>query len=107
VTAGSKEARARSSGFKACVNGDLDWHSSSCGITVRATRKRPVTRWWDAQETAVSGSAPAPRVDDRASGRKHEAVSAERQSTEEKALFDERFFGPGKRRSSWGDVEAV
>jgi hypothetical protein len=107
VTAGSKEARARSSGFKACVNGDLDRQSSSCGITVTAMRKQSVTRRWDAQETAVSGSAPAPRVDDRASGRKHEAVSAERQSTEEEALFDERFFGSGKQRSSWGDVEAV
>jgi hypothetical protein len=74
VTAGSKEARARSSGFEACVNGDLDQQSSSCGITVTAMRKQLVTRWWDAQETAVSGSAPAPRVDDRASGRKHEAV---------------------------------
>lgn len=39
MTAGSKEARARSSGFEACVNGDLDQQSPSCGITVTANAK--------------------------------------------------------------------
>jgi hypothetical protein len=51
-----------------------------------------VTRRWDAQEMAISGSAPAPRV----SASSHEAAPAERRNAEEKALFDGRFFGPGQ-----------
>jgi hypothetical protein len=41
---------------------------------------------------AISGSAPAPR----ASASSFEAAPAERRNAGEKALFDERFFGPGQ-----------
>lgn len=51
-----------------------------------------MTRRWDAQEMAISGSAPAPRV----SASSFEAAPAERRNAGEKALFDERFFGPGQ-----------
>lgn len=60
-TAGSKEARAGSSGFP-CLR---ERGSRPALVVVRnhdeETRKQPVTPRWVAQETAVSGSAPAPR----------------------------------------------